>query len=170
MSFLNEKVPKHSKAFTQVIAPLKHDAIALNESLLAPDAHHRATAESWRQYQQQLNPSQSRVAVVDWKLLKEFTGYTRNDLIGFCLDEGLPPISGKLTPHEARMFRDVVLCNWAMVEGYFYEHWQAREALKAVRRMLPWTVGEQELYEAWSKVCAGEHRGLAARFYLEDAG
>ena len=99
---------------------------AINESFLEPDAYSRATAAGWRQYQQQLNPSQPKTGVVDWRLLKEFTGYTRDDLIGFCLDEGLPPISGKLTPHEARTFRDVVLCNWAVVEGYFSEHWQGQ--------------------------------------------
>ncbi|PZD70626.1 hypothetical protein C1752_10476 [Acaryochloris thomasi RCC1774] len=165
MSFLDEKVPKYSRAFSQVIVPLKQDAIALNESLLAPDAHHRATAAGWQQYQQQLNPSQPKTAVVDWRLLKGFTGYTRDDLIGFCLDEGLPPISGKLTPHEARTFRDVVLCNWAMVEGYFSEHWQAREALADLRRMLPWTVAERKLFEEWASVCQGNAAGQASRFY-----
>ena len=168
MSFLETPARRHSKTFPQVIKPLTLDARALNERLLAPDASSRATAESWRLYQQQSAPRQPRMTGVDWRLLKEVTGYTREDLIGFCLDEGLPPISGKLTPHEAQTFRDIVLCNWSVVEGHFSEHWQAREALADLRRMLPWTAGDRELCDGWARVCQGKTAGPADQFYGED--
>ncbi|PZD70211.1 hypothetical protein C1752_16675 [Acaryochloris thomasi RCC1774] len=169
MSFSDTRVQRHSIAFVQVIAPLKKDAIAINESLLEPDAYHRATAESWRQYQRSASSSSPRTTGVDWRLLKQVTGYTRDDLIGFCLDEDLPTISGQLTPHQARQLRDIVLCNWAVLEGRFTEHWQAREALADIRRMLPWTAGDQELFRAWASVSQGAAKGPAANFYLEDA-
>ena len=47
---LNAPVHHHRPPFEQVIAHLKRDAIAINESLLEPDAHIRATAASWRQW------------------------------------------------------------------------------------------------------------------------
>jgi hypothetical protein len=50
MTFLDAPVHHHRPPFEQVIAHLKRDAIALNESLLEPDAFTRATAEGWRQY------------------------------------------------------------------------------------------------------------------------
>lgn len=155
------------RPFAEVIAPWRNDAIALNESLWEPDAHTRATAEGWRQYREGYI-TRPQVGV-DWGLLKQFTGYTREDLIGFAIDEELPTVSGKLTPHQAREFRDIVLCNWAVLEGHFTEHRLATNALVDLRRMLPWTVADKLLFEAWQKVCTGALKGPAAQFYLEKA-
>lgn len=154
------------RPFAEVIAPWRNDAIALNESLWEPDAQARATAEGWRKYREG-NITRPQVGV-DWGQLKQFTGYTREDLIGFAIDEELPTVSGKLTPHQAKAFRDIVLCNWAVIEGHFSEHRLAAQALADLRRMLPWTVADRTLCESWREVCTGALKRSAASFYLEE--
>lgn len=51
--------------------------------------------------------------------LCEVTGYTLLDLAGFAKDEGYPIRPILLSPFQKIQFRNLVLCYWAIKEGYF---------------------------------------------------
>lgn len=68
--------------------------------------------------------------------LCEVTGYTLLDLTEFAKDEGYPISPILLSPFQKNQLRNIVLCHWAIKEGYFKS----------------WTLAEDEFIKLWGKV------------------
>ena len=67
--------------------------------------------------------------------LCEVTGYTLLDLAVFAKDEGYPLMPILLSPFQKIQLRNIVLCHWAIKEGYFTS----------------WSHAEVEFIKLWGK-------------------
>lgn len=68
--------------------------------------------------------------------LCEVTGYTLLDLAEFAKDEGYSIRPILLSPFQKIQLRNIVLCHWALKEGYFNS----------------WAIAENEFIKLWGKV------------------
>ena len=91
--------------------------------------------------------------VIDWQSIKTLTGYCRDDIKGFCEDEGFPLYPGRLHPFQALFLRNTLLYNWAVREEHFVFYWQAQQAFELFWFDLPDDIADGQLAESWIAWC-----------------
>lgn len=84
-----------------------------------------------------------------WRKLGLATGYNYRDISGFAREEGYKPQLDNLMPIQKVWLRNIVLCNWAVRDGYFKTWIEADEAFSKL-----WgSVEEKALIDAWVSHC-----------------
>ena len=97
--------------------------------------------------------------IIDWQAIKTLTEYCREDIKGFCEDEGFPIYPGRLHPFQALFLRNTLLCNWAVREGHFAYYWQAQQAFELFWAYLPDDIPDCQLAESWIAWCEVRSQG-----------
>ena len=95
---------------------------------------------------------------IDWQALKNLTEYCREDIKGFCEDEGFPVYPGRLHPFQALFLRNLLLCNWSVREGHFAYYWQAQQAFELFWAEQPDDISDCQLTKSWMAWCKGSLR------------